>query len=100
MSDTASIRLPRTGSIRTGAVSTRAPRATSVRASRERIRAARAPRSPRQAYAAGTYVIVDAEYAARTPGTFTGVETSARADGTFTSTDASSAGRAAGSYVD
>ncbi|GAA4671498.1 hypothetical protein [Frondihabitans cladoniiphilus] len=61
MSDTASIHLPRTGSIRTGASRTASIRAvpTARLGLRARISAALALGSPRQAYAAGTYVIVD-----------------------------------------
>ncbi|ROQ39458.1 hypothetical protein EDF46_1090 [Frondihabitans sp. PhB188] len=88
MSDTASIRLPRTASVRTRP-------AKAARAARP----ARTMASPRAAYPAGTYVVVDAEYAARPAGTFTGAPAVGRADGTFVSVDALGA-RGAGSYVD
>ncbi|MGA1810885.1 hypothetical protein VH571_00730 [Frondihabitans sp. 4ASC-45] len=90
MSDTASIRLPRTGSIGIRPAKAKARRAE---------RAARTVREPRAAFVAGTYVVVDAEYAARPAGTFTGVPSDARADGTFVSADQAFAGRVAGSYV-
>ncbi|KQQ28219.1 hypothetical protein [Frondihabitans sp. Leaf304] len=93
MSDTASIRLPRTGSI-----GIRPAKAKARRAERA-ARTVREPRSPRAAFVAGTYVVVDAEYAARPAGTFTGVAIDARADGTFVSADQAFAGRVAGSYV-
>ena len=89
MSDTASIRLPRTAS-----VAVRPAKAT-----RASHLGAPATRSPRAAYAAGTYVVVDAEYASRAAGTFTGTGTGA-SHGTFVSVGESYSARTAGSYVD
>jgi hypothetical protein len=96
MSDTASIRLPRTASTSVRPARARKAARTATRAARTATLAAR---SPRTASAAGTYVVVDAEYASLPAGTFTGTGIG-RLDGTFVSGSDAYSARVAGSYVD